>query len=250
MFKKRVKLPQFNKSRAILISIIFLISYFSGSIEILGGASAHGLTLREIEREYVAEASADSGRMGSVKKRFDENRYFLKSAVIGQRKEAVPTTTQAPANNSGQTWGVATKIGEHTYTMQVQNDEHMASAHEIHAALNNYRKQHGRNDLAWDEKLASFATSRAEYFVSSGTLDGHKGFLDYLNNQDGFKTLGFSSLGENSSYGFKLNGVHMIEWVYAGDEEHNSNQLSSEWQYVGIGVKDTATNLVFGGSRL
>ncbi len=250
MFKKNVKLPQFNKNRAILISVIFLVSYISGSIEVMGGASAEGLTLREIEREYVAVVSADSGRISEPKNNLHENNYFLKSAVIGQRKDVKPTPAQAPVDNSSQAWGVATKVGEHTYTMQVQNDEHMASAHEIHAALNNYRKQHGRHDLVWDDKLADFASKRADYFVSSGTLDSHKGFLDYLNNQDGFKALGFSSLGENSSYGFKLNGVHMIEWVYAGDEEHNSNQLSSEWRYVGIGVKDTATNLVFAGNRL
>lgn len=250
MFFNKVKLPQFNKSRTLLISIIFLVSYSSGSTEVLGGASAKGATFSEIEKEYVAAVSADNGKFSAVKYRSDENRYFLKSAVIGQSKDFKPTSTPTAIINSDQAWGVATKIGEHTYTMQVQNDEQMASAQEIHAALNNYRKQHGRSELAWDGKLANFANSRTDFFVSSGTLDGHRGFLDYLNNQDGFKMLGFSSLGENSSFGFKLNGVHLIEWVYAGDEEHNSNQLSSEWQYVGIGVRDSATNLVFGGSRL
>lgn len=250
MFINKLKLPQFNKSRTILISIIFLVSYISGSVEALGGSSSRGLTLSEVERGYIGVVSANSERQDGTENSSYANRYFIKSAVIGQRKDIKPTPTPVTVSGSKQEWGVATKIGEHTYTMQVQNDEQMASAHEIHAALNNYRKQHGRSELAWDEKLASFASNRADFFVSSGTLDSHKGFLDYLNNQDGFKTLGFSSLGENSSYGFKLNGVHMIEWVYAGDEEHNSNQLSSEWQYVGIGVKNTATNLVFGGSRL
>jgi uncharacterized protein YkwD len=68
-------------------------------------------------------------------------------------------------------------------------------------------------------------------------------------NNDGFGKLGFSSLGENSSYGYLLEGVHLIEWVYAGDAPHDNNQLNSEWSHVGIGVNGTATDLIFGGRK-
>jgi len=114
-------------------------------------------------------------------------------------------------------------------------------------ALNSYRQRNGRGALAWDGKLGDFAQGRASSFNSSGKLDNHAGFTDFINNHDGFHVLGFQSLGENSSYGFTLEAVHLIETVYAGDKPHNDNQLSSNWSSVGIGVSGTATDLVFGG---
>ena len=75
-------------------------------------------------------------------------------------------------------------------------------------------------------------------------MDQHLGFNDFVQNQDGFNKLGFTALGENISYGYKLNGVHIIEWMYAGDQPHNDNQLDNRWNYVGIGVDGLATCLI------
>ena len=82
--------------------------------------------------------------------------------------------------------------------MQVQPDSAMATAQEIFTALNNYRSQHGSGALAWDDNLTGFAVSRADYFSQTAKLDDHAGFLDYLNNQDGFKKLGFSLSSKRS----------------------------------------------------
>lgn len=159
-----------------------------------------------------------------------------------------PTTTPIVTKNiiSDTTpWGVSQQIGEHTWTMKVGNDPTMATATEIFDALNNYRVSHGSQKLTMDLTLSEYAQSRANYFYQKNSLDSHQGFNNFLTNEDGFTKLGFTWIGENASYGYKMNGVHLIEWIYASDEDHNKNQLNNVWNYVGIGVKDTATCLIF-----
>ncbi len=173
----------------------------------------------------------------------------IKELGVGQKKLVIPTATPTPLLQKSQEWGKAVQIDEHTWTMQVKNDEKQGTPQEILQALNSYRQKHGKGSLSWDSSLANYAHSRANEFSQKGTLDGHKGFMDFMNNQDGFSKLGFSSLGENSSYGYTLEGVHLIEWVYAADKPHDDNQLNSEWTHVGVGVVGVATNLVFGGKK-
>jgi hypothetical protein len=57
-------------------------------------------------------------------------------------------------------------------------------------------------------------------------------------------------LGENSGYGSKLIGVHLIEWVYAADPAHNANQLDKQWSHVGIGIEGLGVVFIFGGSKI
>lgn len=147
-------------------------------------------------------------------------------------------------------WGKAKQISEHSWTMNVGFDNRMATAQEILIALNTYRQQHGVNSLAWDDRLANYASSRAQYFTSIGNLDDHVGFEQYANNEGNLKQLGFWWVGENSSYGYRLEATHLIEWVYAGDKPHNDNQLSSNWTHVGIGVDGYQTDLIFGGQPM
>lgn len=146
-------------------------------------------------------------------------------------------------------WGVAKKIGEHTYTIKVGEDARMATSQEVVDALNAYRHAKGVGDLVVDSKLTEYAQSRADFFKSSGTTDAHAGFSHYLDNEDGFTKLGFSRLGENSYYGGPLFGVHLIEWVFGASPEHNANQLDAGWQFVGVGINGTAANLIFGGGK-
>ena len=146
-------------------------------------------------------------------------------------------------------WGVAKQIDEVTWTIKIGEDEKMATAKEILDALNEYRKVQGSQMLTWDEKLGNYAQERAKYLNSIKTVDKHVGFNDFLENQDGFNKLGFNLLGENISYGYRLNGVHTIEWMYAGDKPHNDNQLNNRWDHVGIGVDGLATCLIFGTGK-
>ena len=161
-----------------------------------------------------------------------------------------PFPPKADKKNGGtEPWGLAKQIDEVTWTMKIGEDATMATAKEILAALNEYRKVHGSQILNWDEKLGNYALDRAKYLNELKSVDQHKGFNDFVENQDGFNKLGFTALGENISYGFKLNGVHVIEWMYAGDKPHNDNQLDNRWNYVGIGVDGLATCLIFGTGR-
>lgn len=177
---------------------------------------------------------------------------------------ATPTVTQPispPKNPStrlpipivtkdNKPWGVSEKIGEHTYTIRLGNDERMGTANEIYEALNNYRKNHNVGYLAWDEKLAQYASTRAELFKNIQTTDAHAGLNDYLQNQDGFNKLGFNRVGENSYFGGPQLGVHVIEWVFSSSSEHNANQLDGAWSHVGIGATDQSVNIIFGGSKM
>lgn len=175
--------------------------------------------------------------------------------IIPTKKIAsIPTPSPTPMiikniETDNEPWGVAKQIGEHTWTMKIGQDTVMATASEILEALNNYRNLHGSQKLTMDQKLSEYAQSRADYFYQQEKLDSHQGFNNFLTNENGFDKLGFSWLGENASYGYRLNGVHLIEWIYASDQDHNQNQLNNNWNYVGIGVKDTATCLIFGTGK-
>jgi len=156
--------------------------------------------------------------------------------------------TPTPADD-GKPWGVSEQIGDVTWRIKVGMDAEMASPREIFEALNEYRRVKGSSVLIWDEKLADYALERAKYFDSIKGLDEHEGFKKFVEEENGFEKLGFTWLGENASIGYRLNGVHLIEWVYAGDEPHDKNQVDNKWAYVGIGVKDTANCLIFGTGK-
>ncbi|HZJ18431.1 MAG TPA: CAP domain-containing protein [Patescibacteria group bacterium] len=145
-------------------------------------------------------------------------------------------------------WGVSKQISEHTWTMKVGNDQEMAGSQEIMNALNNYRNVHGKGILSWNDGLASFAKSRAEQFNKDGKLDEHAGFNSYFGDPENIRKTGFMKVGENSSVGYKMDGVHIIEWVFAGDAPHDNNQLDLSWSAVGIGVSGAAVDIIFGGN--
>jgi len=173
------------------------------------------------------------------------------NAVISMMPTLVPTKkpTATPTTDP-QPWGVAKQVDEVTWTMKVGQDEKMATPQEILTALNIYRQRYGSQILNWDEKLGNYAQSRAKYLNSIKNVDKHEGFNNFVENDGGFEKLGFTMLGENISYGYKLNGVHVIEWMYAGDKPHNDNQLDNRWNFVGIGVDGLATCLIFGTGKM
>lgn len=145
-------------------------------------------------------------------------------------------------------WGVAKQLNEVTWTMKIENDKRMGSPKEILSALNEYRRRKGVSQLMWDDNLAKLAQSRAEAFDQIKSTDKHEGFKKYIDN-DGFEKLGFTWVGENSSFGYRLEGVHLIEWVFAGDKPHDDNQTNSRWNYVGIGTKGLGVDIIFGTGK-
>jgi uncharacterized protein YkwD len=198
------------------------------------------------QKDEVEEASdvekykipVDVMKIVEIKKEVSVNPTIIKKKPI-----VVPTVDNEP-------WGVAKQVDEVTWTMKVGEDEKMATPQEILAALNIYRQRYSSQILTWDEKLGNYAQSRAKYLNSIKNVDKHEGFNNFMENEDGFNKLGFTMLGENISFGYKLNGVHTIEWMYAGDEPHNNNQLDNRWNYVGIGIDGLATCLIFGTGKM
>ena len=179
----------------------------------------------------------------------------LRPTIVVDAPSPVPTikkiVSKVVPSRVGDTgaWGVAQQISEHTWTMKIGDDERMGTPKEILDALNDYRVRRGSQRLTWNDNLANYAQSRADFIISLGKTDEHKGFADFLENQNGYEKLGFSWLGENISIGYRVLGVHLIEWVYAGDKPHDDNQVNNRWNYVGIGVKGTATALIFGTGK-
>lgn len=167
-------------------------------------------------------------------------------------REATPLqpTLSLKQSNEPEEWGVAKQISEHTWTMKIQMESAMTTPREIFDALNEYRYKKRREKLQWDDRLAEYAQSRAQFFTSNGKLDEHAGFSEYVKSIDNVKKLGFWSVGENSSFGYRMNGLHLIEWIYAGDPPHDNNQLMTEWTHVGVGVDGHQTNLIFGGNKM
>ena len=183
--------------------------------------------------------------------------FVLPTVIITPIKIPIKNKTSDKVDNAvnntvdnGEPWGIAKQLDEHTWSMKVGEDSTMATSNEILAGLNEYRNNHGSQKLTPDSNLTVYAQTRADFFNSNKGLDGHSGFNDFLNNQDGFNKLGFNWLGENASYGYKLNGVHLIEWVYGGDEPHDKNQLDTKWDHVGIGIRNTSTCIIFGTGKM
>ncbi len=165
----------------------------------------------------------------------------------------IPTHTPTPVSiisTQKQPWGVAEQIDEHTWTMKVGQDKEMSTPNEAFLALNVYRNRKGAQSLQWDEKLAELALKRANTFISIGKLDGHSGFNEYFKNEENVRNIGFYSTGENSSFGYRLEGVHLIEWVFAADRPHDDNQSDPTWTHVGIGINGTAVDVIFAKERI
>lgn len=136
-----------------------------------------------------------------------------------------------------------------TIVVTPQEKVSVTTVNNVLNALNAYRKQKGVGQLSIDIKLQEFAQSRANYFASTGSMDNHAGFQRMMQD-NGFVKMGFNALGENSSFGAFNSAQELIETIYGGHAPHDDNQLNADWTHVGIGIKDDATNLVFGGRKI
>lgn len=186
----------------------------------------------------------------------------VSSAVVVEgtsTQEITPTPTVSPtpkpvdpyANDpdlKDAQWGEAVQVSETGYRMKIAYDSVMATADDTFKALNLYRYTKGKSNLTWDGRLANYAYERAKYICENGS-DGHAGFSDYIDNQEGYKVLGFYKLGENMSTHMKFTATHLIEWMYAADPAHDGNQLG-DWSHVGVGIYDDCSDLIFGNNMI
>ncbi len=233
----RIILRNFRAESLRVISHIFLITLFFCFIF----ATILTLRLSSILNGHVEKILA-------MEKKNSVTPEFIKNPLPSPTPPATPAPKlylkPKPAGENP-TWGVAKQVDTVTWTMQLAQDSNMATAQTIFLALNNYRSKKGSNALSWNDKLAEIAQNRAATFVKLGKLDDHAGFNSYFTGQGHMKDIGLTGVGENSSFGYHLEGVHLIEWVFAGDAPHNNNQLNPEWTNVGIGVDGSAVDIVF-----
>ena len=144
-------------------------------------------------------------------------------------------------------WGIAEKVAEHLYQINVGQDPMMSTNEELFGALNTYRELHGVPALQMNDDLCRFAELRIKQLIDLGRLDSHKGFKEYLDSEENWKNLpGLISIGENNSIGYRLTGTHLIEWIFDADEEHRSNQLDARWNQGCVRIQGTIVEVLFG----
>lgn len=168
------------------------------------------------------------------------------SAQLSPTAKAKPKPVDPYANDpvlKDAKWGEAVQVREHEYKMKVGEDPVMGTPQEIFEALNHYRSTKGVGRLEWNEKIAALARERVLELPTEKTP--HEGFNRRI-NEDGFwEEYQIRGAGENASLGYRLTGVHLIEWLYASDAGHESNQLNSRWNCVGIAVSGNNSVLLF-----
>lgn len=141
-------------------------------------------------------------------------------------------------------WGESVMVQEHSYKMKIGEDPVMANPREIYDALNTYRSTKGVSKVEWNDKMAALAAERVLEVPSETTP--HEGFNKRLDEEGFWREYNLLSAGENASYGYRMNGVHLIEWLYASDTGHDGNQLNPQWDSVGIAVSGESNVLIFG----
>lgn len=234
-----------------LICVFTLVGYIFGKIESADRVRKMELQISQLyENNKKLENKIKSNLETAVPSPLPTPTIIKQKRLIVYREPTAPPPTQTPIPVPTEKWGEAKQISAHTWTMNIGLDDRMATPQEILEALNNYRRTHQRGTLNWDNRLAEYAQFRASYFTNSGKMDEHAGLIEYLNNMENVKKLGFWSVGENSSYGYQLLGVHLIEWAFAGDAEHDNNQLDPRWSHVGIGVSGNQVDVIFGGNQM
>lgn len=115
-------------------------------------------------------------------------------------------------------------------------------------ALNDYRNKNSIGILQIDDKLQTYAQSRADYLKNIGKLDNHARHQQFMND-GGFEKLGFSAIAENQGWNYRGDSKGLVESFYGKSPGHNKNQLNPEYTHVGIGINGPFTNLVFGGRK-
>lgn len=234
-----------------LFLLIVFLGVFAFSLNVFNERQLVAVKINKIFSQLIIPEKKES----FVNFENKEDLVFISSESSDIIPSASPTKIPTPvdpyANDpdlKDAAWGEAVQVSETGYRMKVGFDDVMGTAKETFKALNLYRYTKGKSNLTWDDRLAKYALERATFICQNGS-DGHAGFSDYVENQEGYKTLGFYRLGENMSTHMKFTGTHLIEWMYAADPAHDGNQLG-DWSHVGVGIYEDCSALIFGNSMI
>lgn len=248
----------------IIRSLLLLIFLIGGSAFLFNSINENNLVKQRVKRIFI-DALAVYRRDDQtliVSKLATENlqielspsdALLVNSAPtsVTTKPTRIPTPIDPYANDpdlKDAEWGKAVQVSETGYRMKIAYDGVMTTPQETFQALNTYRNTKGKSTLTWDDRLARYALERATFVCKNGS-DGHAGFSEYVEKQEGYKTLGFYALGENMSTHMRFTGTHLIEWMYAGDSAHDGNQLG-DWSHVGIGIFEDCSALIFGNEMI
>lgn len=206
------------------------------SVLFIGGMLAWSPATRKLEKQNAIIAAEALNAVSPIP-------ISTPSATVKPK----PKVTQDPYKNDPNLkdakWGEAVKVREHEYTMKVGRDATMGSSQEIFEAVNNYRSVKGVGRLEWNEKIAALARERVLELPSDKTP--HEGYYRRIHEDGFYDEYGVNGVGENASLGYRLSGVHLIEWLYASDAGHESNQLNPRWNCVGIATSGDSSVLMF-----
>ncbi len=242
-FYHSFKTGKILRYKLITAFFIVILSLLSGSISVSQANQKEPVFVRQTNREALS--------IESVHLEVPEEDSVVQVRVSGvTQKKSVITKIPEPIEVKETQENQKSQDNISTDEKSSDTKDNNVSENVFLKALNDYRVKNGKSPLSWDAKLADYAKSRADAYSAQGGLDHHAGFQDFINNQDGFKKLGFNSLGENSGYGHAPDPVFIIEEAYGKSSSHNENQLGSQWSHVGVGISGTATNFIFGGSKL
>lgn len=168
--------------------------------------------------------------------------------IIIPFKTPQPSFSPAPSVSPNPTATPITKPKRKSAVKSVQTTASPLTVQSVLKALNDYRGKNGVGALQIDDKLQTYAQSRADYLKSIGKLDNHANHIEFIQN-DGFNKLGFNAIAENQGYNYKGDATGLIEKFYGSSPGHNKNQLNAEYTHVGIGINAPFTDLVFGGRK-
>jgi len=239
---RKIRFPSFAPRRTYRSNLIklnlFVLTYLALTLSLTALYLSTPITKTEIQGQTLGETTSIP----------DINLGYFE--ILPTTELGIVTPTDLPPTSAPEPTPTPT-IAEDTTKIitNVENDSTMADSNQIVEALNNYRKEHGAPVLQVETGLSNLAQERANKFATGGTLDGHAGFRDYMNN-NGFETSGFNGLGENSAMlSGPMQADKIIKEIFGQSEAHNTSQLDSSWTHVGVAINGIFVNVNFGKNK-
>lgn len=240
---KTLKEKSIKKIPNIVVILTYIILYSIVSILFLFVSILFLLLCLGVYKSYKFNKSANSTTPTSTK-----------IPLLTEKPTLYPTPTTyyivpTTVSQNNKEYGVVKQINEYEYTQKLEIESYMATPSEIYTALNNFRNSYGKGTLSWDNDLASWASSRAQFYANIKNLDQHAGFTSEATNK--FQQIGkFASFGENAFYGVRKSAIHIIEWSFASDDPHK-NAILDDWNTIGVGTASNdgiyyGVDLIFG----
>ncbi len=166
-----------------------------------------------------------------------DNYQKVEQTNIQSNMKIAPTASAKPVD-----WSVE-KVDEHLTRVSMPADSRMSTPDELFAAINDYRKAHGVQQVQKNDLICGIAQSRANEQQTNGDLDGHAGFNKFFQNQEEFPRMGEVLFGG----GQPQLGVHIVEYGWNRSLTGHKEAISDpNWNYGCGGIAGYFATFVFG----